>query len=312
LKSVPKLRELAFSPDSLRLVRRSDENDEILTPPDGNMDPYVESSTEFVQALGETLPRLEYLDLRTRWFGYGIYYCSSSEPILAQVSIRYVPELRNVKLERCAQDLVTALARIPNLKQLFLPSSVMTNTQFDMLRTPIPISAPETARENLPALKAIIDSRHRVLEDVTVAEWDVVEQISAQGVGLEYVSFVRNYFPDDPVEYEVRYGTSRNHMGSRLSTPRMSTIVSVKLIEARDGQESPWPFAPSLSLSHTLRRLWSSSPHLSRRQSKHARSIEDSNADGTSRSMLRSEGSLVTSLFVGSALFAYSTLVGQS
>src|SRR5260221_10226688 len=95
LKSVPKLRKLAFSPDSLRLVRGSDENDEIITPPDGYyLDPHVECSTDFVQALGETLPYLEHLDLRTRWFGYGIYYCSSSEPISAQVSICYTLELR--------------------------------------------------------------------------------------------------------------------------------------------------------------------------------------------------------------------------
>src|SRR5260221_6895056 len=187
------------------------------------------------------------------------------------------------------QDLVTALTRMPNLKRLFLPSSVMTNTQFDVLRTPIPISAPETAREDLPALKAIIDSRYRVLEDVTAAEWSIVDKIGAQAVGLEYVSFVRNYFPDDPVEYEVRYRTDSSHTRSRLSTAQNSAIVSVKLIQARDGQESPWPFAPHLSLSHTLQRLWSASTHLSPKQSKvhkHGQSIGDSKANGTSRSML--------------------------
>ena len=91
LKSIPKLRELAFSPDSLRLVHGSDENDDNIM--DGYMNAHVEYSAEFVEALGETLPSLEHLDLRTRWYGYGIYYCSSSEPISAQVSMSESPKV---------------------------------------------------------------------------------------------------------------------------------------------------------------------------------------------------------------------------
>ena len=194
----------------------------------------------------------------------------------------------------------------------------MTNTQFDTLRTRIPISTPETAREDLPTLKAVIDSRRQVLQDVTTAEWNIVEQVRAQAIGLEYVSFVRNYFPDDPVEYEVRYGTLRLDRG--LATGQTPTVTSVKLIQAREDQEAPWPFAPDLSLSHTLRRLWSSttSTALSSKQAKeykHRRSARGSDVNGTSRSTLQSyaEGSLVSSLFVGSALFAYySRLVRRS
>ncbi|KAF8332672.1 uncharacterized protein EI90DRAFT_3122413 [Cantharellus anzutake] len=363
LRSVPKLRELAFSPDSLRLAHTTMDEDEDedddhgdvpLPPADGGRnDRYMvgESgggSAAFVKVLGEMLPLLEALDLRTRWYGYGIYYCSSSEPI-------------------SEKDLFTALAEMPNLKRLYLPSSIMTYTQFEALRTRIPISTPDTARADLPALRAAIDVRRRILEEVAAAEWRIVQRIKEQvTMGLEHASFVRNYFPDDPVQYEVRYGTrggsgasNGNDSGGSCVSPWLrsqshdhhppANTISVKLIQARDGQEAPWPYAPDLSLSHTLRRLWLSastststatstaatapSPPPSTQSSSELRVTtmtssssvvakvplpkRSSGVNGPTTPTLtldnyRTEGSsLVRSIFLGSALFAYSRFLGS-
>lgn len=75
LELVPKLRKLAYTPDTLRLepaVRIGDDREPSSIP---------KGTVDFLIAIGNSLPMLESLDLRTRWYGADTYFCSSSEPI---------------------------------------------------------------------------------------------------------------------------------------------------------------------------------------------------------------------------------------
>lgn len=92
LKLVPGLKELAYTPESLRLHGWTGPRDDEF-PDHGGIDLEMEpvevpeSSVEFIKALGQTLPGLETLDLHTRWFGGNeIYFCASAKPIEVEVS----------------------------------------------------------------------------------------------------------------------------------------------------------------------------------------------------------------------------------
>lgn len=94
LKLVPNLRRLAYTPESLRLhgwtgVR----DDDFAFPEHGGIDMELEhvevpeSSVEFIKALGQALPRLESLDLFSRYFGGNdIFFCASAKSMEVEVS----------------------------------------------------------------------------------------------------------------------------------------------------------------------------------------------------------------------------------
>lgn len=81
LELVPRLKKLAYSADTLRItpaLRSSEVTQDPSSVPKGSADVLI--------AIGQKLPMLESLDLRTRWFSEGTYFCSSSEPICPVVS----------------------------------------------------------------------------------------------------------------------------------------------------------------------------------------------------------------------------------
>lgn len=81
-KLVPRLKKLAYTPDTLRL-------ESINTDGQDDIDAFAASrgSADFLVSIGKSLPLLESLDLQTKWFGESTYFCSSSEPIRATVSV---------------------------------------------------------------------------------------------------------------------------------------------------------------------------------------------------------------------------------
>lgn len=102
LKYVPKLRDLTYIPESLRVqnVNALAEVEAVLRPQaeearetivDDDEDereekPEVDESVlECVRVLGQLLPELERLDLQTTWFGNGTTGPSKSEPVNAKV-----------------------------------------------------------------------------------------------------------------------------------------------------------------------------------------------------------------------------------
>lgn len=90
LELVPKLRKLAYTPDTLRLEPgiggEDNDADELM--------PVSKGTADLLVAVGQKLPLLESLDLQTRWFGEGTYFCSSSEPICPRVSISAQRDLK--------------------------------------------------------------------------------------------------------------------------------------------------------------------------------------------------------------------------
>ncbi len=86
VRHVPKLRELAYTPYSLGLSPHVFENGDEGTKASEAYALRNPSSVSMLKALGDALPHLRILDLKTRWHGNEILFCSSSEPIDAEVS----------------------------------------------------------------------------------------------------------------------------------------------------------------------------------------------------------------------------------
>lgn len=78
LELVPKLKRLAYTPDTLRVEPPMREQTHDLRS-------RATGTADLLVAIGERLPVLESLDLQTRWFGEVTYFCSSSEPICPAV-----------------------------------------------------------------------------------------------------------------------------------------------------------------------------------------------------------------------------------
>lgn len=118
LKLVPELKELTYTPESLRMrsfaAPREDEFPQHgvavgeATPSD-----VVESTVELVKALGEVIPRLEKLDLQTRWYGYGVYFCSTVDPIQAEASRRYAQSNLPLRADRLHRTFLKPFVRCP-------------------------------------------------------------------------------------------------------------------------------------------------------------------------------------------------------
>ena len=101
LDFVPKLKHLAYSPDTLRLQpppastvidpRAVNEDGDEGANVNGNVglgwSASPRGTADLLMAIGKKLPLLESLDLQTRWFSKSTYFCSSSEPILPQVRV---------------------------------------------------------------------------------------------------------------------------------------------------------------------------------------------------------------------------------
>jgi hypothetical protein len=91
LEFVPKLKNLAYSPDTLRLYPPASSSSVIVnaaretqTSTSGASGPR-QGTADLLVAIGQKLPLLESLDLQTRWFSDSTYFCSSSEPISPEV-----------------------------------------------------------------------------------------------------------------------------------------------------------------------------------------------------------------------------------
>ena len=89
VRYVPKLRELAYTPDSLGLSPPVFEKGDAGSEASETYMPPNSSSVGMLEALGDALPHLRILDLQTRWHGNEILFCSSSEPIDAEVSKQF-------------------------------------------------------------------------------------------------------------------------------------------------------------------------------------------------------------------------------
>ena len=217
---------------------------------------------------------------------------------------------------------------MPDLKSLALPSSVFNYNDFELLRKPIPIYRPENARQNLPALHAVVEDRHQALSRVATSEIHVIEQIGRVAPGIEDVRFVRNAIADDRLEYAVRYGVTVvpertilvDPSALPIVRPSRTDVISVEIVEAKDDQVPPWPYVPSTSLAHTLRKLWTSSPDsrqlLAKSYIKNHQGVAMIVA-GASGCVLGeaacgisgySDNALVASVVVGGAVYAYSRL----
>ncbi|KAF9519641.1 hypothetical protein BS47DRAFT_1336729 [Hydnum rufescens UP504] len=308
LRHAPSLRDLKYTPDSLRLNSGAEEDgNESLSEDTFHADNL--SNVELVKALGIVLPKLRRLDLTNRWFGHGIYYSSTSEPISPDA-------------------LVDALKSMPNLKSLALPSSVFSPKDFDLLRTPIPIYRPENARQHLPTLHAVVEDRHQALSRVATGEKHVIERIGSVAPGIQDVRFVRNAIADDRLEYAVKYGVNvvperTIHVGARappIVRPPRADIISVDIVEAKEDQVPPWPYVPSTSLAHTLRKLWTALPDSRQMIGKSCERTHQGVAmlvasaggcvisDAVCGVNGCSDNALVASMVMGSAVYAYSRL----
>lgn len=100
LKYVPKLRELTYTPESLRVQNLvvkaevipveaeagTEATEEVEEVEEAEKPKVDESVLECVRVLGQLLPELERLDLQTKWFGNGTSGPSTNETVNAEVS----------------------------------------------------------------------------------------------------------------------------------------------------------------------------------------------------------------------------------
>jgi hypothetical protein len=87
LRYVPRLRRLAYSAESLRIAQS--ERAEAVDLFEGeliSMDTRGETgSADLVAAIGKALPKLEFLDLQSRWYGDEILFPNFSDSVLPEV-----------------------------------------------------------------------------------------------------------------------------------------------------------------------------------------------------------------------------------
>lgn len=121
LEFTPKLKNLAYSPDTLRLYPPASSiaaiNAARGSQTNGNANSGVSAqaprrgTADLLVAIGQKLPLLESLDLQTRWFGESTFFCSSSEPISPEVGFplslprrhrrsRNLMSVRTIKINR--------------------------------------------------------------------------------------------------------------------------------------------------------------------------------------------------------------------
>lgn len=217
------------------------------------------------------------------------------------------------------KDLISAFSYLPNLRYLALPSSIISPEDFAIVRTPLPKSSLENALDHLPALRTSIEARRETLARTESSERETVEQIGLLAPNIKHVSFVRTVYPETPIEYEVKYAVRVHSSHVAPPRPTRAEVVDVELARARDDQSAPWPFAPTVSLAYTLRRLWSSNPtgplSFSQLDGHHGLAgMLVASAGGciigeASRELLKhTESPFVASVLVGGAIYACAQL----
>ena len=167
---------------------------------------------------------------------------------------------------------------MPSLLSIALPSSTMSRKDFHTLRTPLPISTPENALEQLPNLREALKSRSTALLKTGIAEIETVQRAGHASSHLREVMFTRNVEADDRMEYGVRYVLASNKnnngrkdssdrgnahgygriMGFRLDLSQKPEIVPAAMDERHC--ESLLPHTPPASLALTLQQLWAAPP----------------------------------------------------
>lgn len=153
---------------------------------------------------------------------------------------------------------------MPNLVSVALPSSTMSVKDFRTLRTPIPISTPESALEQLPALREAMKARDASLSHIKAAERETVERAARASKNLREVIFSRNVEADDRMEYSVRYEVTRRAPLKSRTRSFNPVAVSLKpevLTAATLEACAPLlPPPPPMSLALTLKQLWAAPP----------------------------------------------------
>jgi hypothetical protein len=171
-------------------------------------------------------------------------------------------------------------------------------------------------------VKSALQRRKEALDEVMAHEHETVMHLASTNPNIQQVSFVRNTVADDRAEYSVSY-----HVSSRLdtTTSRANACVEGITVEhAGVGQESPWPYAPSVSLADTLRELWSAKPQRRERTKSFARAYVQGHQGvamlmaGASGCVIGeavrglnaiSDGALVASAVVGGTWYACTRMV---
>lgn len=154
---------------------------------------------------------------------------------------------------------------MPTLKSIALPSSTISTKDFQTLRTPLPISPPENALEELPNLREALKLRTASLSRIVLAEREVVENIGHGSENLRQIMFSRNVEADDRMEYAVRYTIPRGTPPSDAAYPvknRLNVMPKPEILSAANDEHTAplMPQAPPTSLAFTLQQLWAAPP----------------------------------------------------
>ncbi|KAF8338073.1 uncharacterized protein EI90DRAFT_3041505 [Cantharellus anzutake] len=239
LAHVPHLRELVFSPETLRLYTPFTE-DNLL----GDFDEITEvtengTNVEIIKSIGKLVPELEILDLRNRWFGMkGMFFPPSVEPIRSNA-------------------LVEAVKQLPNLRSLALPSSVVSLRDFTTIRAPPGIRLPPG-----------FPTWDEAMEHIADAEVRTVQGIGAACNDIQNVAFTRPLSDALRLEYSVNYevGIFQPHdlalsRGTARTEYPTHTDVHLPVISRADvdQEDASSCFGPSHALTGTLRTVWRAS-----------------------------------------------------
>ncbi|KAF8328550.1 uncharacterized protein EI90DRAFT_3064554 [Cantharellus anzutake] len=189
LRSVPKLRHLTYTPETLR-VKGSIRGinvllDGIVDDDDDDDDDDVEASEgsiELLTKIGESCSDLETLDLETRWYGLDeIHFPASPEP-LDPASLLSISPL------------------FPNLRYLHLPSTPISYRDFATIRSPFHPSASQMTPETLAQLRDAFERISTIESEIAME----MAKLSRQGL-LESISFVRPWCPEHRADVAVTY-----------------------------------------------------------------------------------------------------------
>lgn len=218
------------------------------------------------------------------------------------------------------------MATLPHIRNISIPSSLLASGDLAILRNPLSSTFSDGSNSDTSSEEFVdsdINARRKALTQVTSAEHAAIEKMGELAQGLQSVSFIRHAFPHDRSEYGVKYDVeigSRRTIG-RVSRSGQAEVVQVGIVDARAGQTAAWPYAPSLSLSFTLRKLWGASPEARRElallyaRDHQALALVVAGASGcvlgeAGHGLFKyTENAFVTTMVAGSCLYACTRLV---
>lgn len=211
-----------------------------------------------------------------------------------------------------------AMATLPNIKNIFIPSSLLTSEDLAVLRTPFSTS---TSNESSDFAEiGDLNVRRKALTQAASAEHGAIEKMAQVAKGLRSVTFVRHAYPYDRSEYAVKYEVELSSRGLASRSSRYN-VVQAGIVDAKTDQSAAWPFTPSLSLSFTLRKLWGASPEARRElamlyaRDHQALALVVAGAGGcvlgeAGNGLYKlTENAIVTTMVAGSCLYACTRLV---